>query len=263
MAAGWERRRAEMDEATAPVRERLVRGLAPQPGDTVLELAAGPGDTGHEVAALVGEEGRLISTDFSPEMVEVARRRGAELGLRNVEYRAMDAEHLELGDDSVDGVICRFGFMLMADPAAALAETRRVLRRAGRLVLAVWRGPEQNPWASLAGRVLVGRGHMSPPDPGAPGIFSMATDDRVASLLEAAGFEHVHIEDVPILLVYRNIEDYVSFASDTGGSFATAFRESSEKERAAMTREIADAFTPFAVDRGYELPGIALVAVAS
>ena len=263
MASGWERRRADIDEAMAPVREWLVRELAPRPGDTVLELAAGPGDTGHAAAALIGDDGRLISTDFSAEMVEVARRRGAELGLRNVEYRAMDAESLELEDDSIDGVICRFGYMLMADPAAALAETRRVLRPGGRLVLAVWRGPEQNPWVSLPGRVLVARGHMAPAEPGAPGIFSMASDDRSLALLGDAGFEHVRIEEVPVRLVYRDIDDYVDFATDTGGSFATAFRGSSEDERAAMKHEIAEAFTPFEVGGGYELPGVALVAVAS
>jgi SAM-dependent methyltransferase len=263
MASGWERRRTDIDEATAPVREWLVRALAPQPGDTVLELAAGPGDTGHEVAALVGDGGCVISTDFSPEMVGVARRRGEEVGLRNVDYRTMDAERLELDDESVDGVICRFGFMLMADPAAALAETRRVLRSGGRLVLAVWRGSEQNPWVAIAGRELVERGHMAPPEPGSPGIFSMASDDRVRSLLEAAGFTQVRIEDIPVLLVYRGIDDYIAFASDTGGSFSAAFREASEEERAAMTRAIEERFRPFEVDGSYRLPGLALVAVAS
>jgi SAM-dependent methyltransferase len=263
MASGWERRRADIDEATAPVREWLVRELAPQPGDTVLELAAGPGDTGHAVAAFLGDDGRLISTDFSSEMVEVARRRGSELGIRNADYRQMDAERLELEDDSVDGVVCRFGFMLMADPVAALAETRRVLRPGGRLALAVWRGPEQNPWVSIAGRVLVERGHMAPPEPGLPGIFSMATDDRVESLLDAAGFERVRIEDVPVLFVFRGIDDYVDHASDTGGSFSAAFRDAPPEERAAIRRDVEERFTPFAVAGGYELPGVVLAAVAS
>ena len=61
--------------------EWMIRELAPRPGDTVLELAAGVGDTGFDAAAIVGEHGRLISTDFSPAMVEAARRRGAERGL--------------------------------------------------------------------------------------------------------------------------------------------------------------------------------------
>jgi ubiquinone/menaquinone biosynthesis C-methylase UbiE len=263
MAPGWERRRASIDEMSRPVREWLIRELAPQPGETILELAAGPGDTGFAAAALIGGEGRLISTDFSPEMLEVARRRGAELGRGNVEFRVQDAERLELDDDSVDGVICRWALMLMTDPAAALAETRRVLRPGGRLVLAVWRGPEKNPWVSLAGRVLVGRGHMPPPDPEAPSMFGLASDERVRSLLAAAGFTDMRIEDVPVLFVASDIDDYVAVTRDTGGSFATAFGEASEEEQAAITREIAEAFAPFAVDGGYELPGLTLVAVAS
>ena len=51
-------------------------------------------------------------------MLDAARRRGAELGLANVEYRIIDAERIELDDDSVDGVLCRFGYMLLPDPAS-------------------------------------------------------------------------------------------------------------------------------------------------
>jgi ubiquinone/menaquinone biosynthesis C-methylase UbiE len=140
----------QLKEATTPVREWLVSGLAPKPRDTILELGAGPGDTGFAAAAIVGERGRLISTDFSPDMVDVARRRGAELGLHNVDYRVMDAERIELDSGSVDGVLCQNGYMLMPDPAAALSETRRVLRAGGRVALSVWGGPEDNPWASGA-----------------------------------------------------------------------------------------------------------------
>jgi SAM-dependent methyltransferase len=263
MAAGWERRRASIESGSAPVAEWLIRELAPQPGDTILELAAGPGDTGFAAAALIGDEGRLISSDFSPEMVEVGRRRAAELKLTNVEHRRMDAEHLELEDDSVDGVICRFAYMLMADLAAALAETRRVLRPGGRLVLAVWRAPERNPWVAIAGRVLGGRGLVPPPEPEAPGMFTMASDERTHSLLRVAGFAEVRMDDVPIVFVAADVDDYVSSARETGGMFARAWADASEEERAAITEELAQAFVPFEVDGGYELPGLALVAVAS
>ena len=62
---------------------------------------------------------------------------------------------MDLADDSVDGVICRWGYMLMADPAAALAETNRVLKPGGRLAFAVWGTPDKNMWAAIAGMVLV------------------------------------------------------------------------------------------------------------
>jgi ubiquinone/menaquinone biosynthesis C-methylase UbiE len=71
-------------------------------------------------------------------MVAAARRESERLGLANVEHREMDAERMDLDDDSVDGVLCRWGYMLMSDPATALAETRRVLRDGGRLSLSVW-----------------------------------------------------------------------------------------------------------------------------
>ena len=262
MAAGWERRRSEIDEVAAPVREWLVRELAPQPGETILELAAGPGDTGLAAAAHLGEDGRLLSTDFSSEMTEVARRRGDELGLRNVEYRTVDAEHLDLEDDSVDGVICRFGFMLMADPAAALAETRRVLRPSGRLVFATWRGPEHNPWVSIGGRILVARGLMPPNEPGAPGMFTFAEDERVESMLRAAAFTDLRIESVPVRLVHRDVDEYVASAVDTGGAFSRAFTHASPDEQAAITQELAKAFAPYVHDGEYALPGLALVAIA-
>ena len=262
MAEGWERRRADMDTVTEPIRDWLVRELAPKPGETILELAAGPGDTGFAAAALLGNEGQLISTDFSSEMTEVARRRGRELGLTNVEYRTMDAEHLELEDDSVDGVICRFGFMLMSDTEAALAETRRVLRPGGRLVLATWRGPERNPWVAIGGRILTARGFMPPNEPGAPGMFTMSDDGRVESLLAAAGFTDVLIDDVPVRMPYGDVDEYVTATRDTGGAFARAFNEASEEEQRAITQELAEAFTPFEVDGGLALPGLALVALA-
>jgi hypothetical protein len=138
-----------------------------------------------------------------------------------------------------------------------------VLRPDGRVVLAVWRGPEQNPWVAIAGRVLVGRGLVPPPDPEAPSMFALASDDRLRSLLAAAGFTDVRIEDVPIVLVSGDVDEYVATARDTGGGFAKGWAEASEEVRDAMKEQLAVAFHPFKGDGGYELPGLALVAVAS
>ena len=141
-------------------------------------------------------------------MVDVARRRGAELGLGNVDYRLMDAERIELDADSVDGVLCRFGYMLMPDPAAALAEARRVLRPGGRLALAVWGAPERNPWVTLGLGQLVERGHLPAPDPCAPSAFALASAQRTRALLEAAGFTSVRTEEIPVRFTFRDLDEY-------------------------------------------------------
>jgi len=263
MASGWERRREEIERVTLPVSEWMVQALDPQPGDTVLELAAGPGGTGFAAAAILGEQGRLISSDFSSEMVEVARRRAAELGLANVEHRVIDAEQIVLETDSVDGVLCRFGFMLMPDPGAALAETRRVLRPGGRLALAVWSTAADNPWVAIAGRILAERGLSPPPEPGAPGMFVLADEGRLRELLGGAGFGDQHIERVSVLFEFDDVNDYIVRTTDLGGMFSRIWGDASEEDRNAITVRLAEAFAPFAVDGGYELPGVAVVAAAS
>jgi SAM-dependent methyltransferase len=196
-------------------------------------------------------------------MLDAARRRGAELGLANVDYRVMDAERIELVDDSVDGVLCRFGYMLMPDPAAALAETRRVLRQGGRLTLAVWGAPERNPFFGIIAISLIQRGHIDPPEPPpAPGIFSMAGAGRIEALLRGAGFDDVRSEEVPGRFVLPNVDEYLSVIADTAGPIALALRGLSESDLAAVRADVEDAFGGFATRDGYELPCLALCAVA-
>jgi SAM-dependent methyltransferase len=263
MATGWERAREEREKIAGPVTDWLVRELAPGPGDTVLELASGQGDVGFEIAPILGESGRLISSDFSPAMAGIARRRGAELGLTNVEHRILDAERIELPDDSVDGVLCRWGYMLMPDPAAALAETRRVLRSGGRLACSVWSSADRNPWISVAARIVVAHGHMPPPEPGEPGMFVLGDEALLGRLVENAGFANVRLEDVPVHNDYSSVDEYVRRSTEMGGMFARAWAEAPAAEQERMKDEFREAFAPFAVDGGYELPGVSLCVVAS
>ena len=262
IAPTWERRRADIEKVAAPVRRWMLRELSPRAGDTVLELAAGVGDTGFDAADVVGEQGRLISSDFSPAMVDAARRRGAERGLRNVGYRVMDAEQIDLDAESVDGVLCRFGYMLMPDPAKALAETCRVLRPGGRIALAVWGAMERNPFFTIVAITLVQHGHIPMPEPSGPPVFSMASPERTTALLEGAGFSSVRTEEVPVRFEVPDVDEYLSLNSDTSGPLGLALRDLSETEREAVKAAVEHPLARFTAERGYELPGVALCAVA-
>jgi len=188
-AAGWERRREVFQRASEPVSMWLVEHARLQPGDRVLELAAGPGDTGLLAAEVVRPGGgTVLLTDTSEAMVAAARRRAEALGARNVEARTMDAEFIDLDTASLDAVLCRWGYMLLADPVAALKETRRVLRPGGRVALAAWTAADDNPWLTTIPRALVELGLAEPPAPGEPGPTAFAEPGRIAALLEQAGF---------------------------------------------------------------------------
>jgi len=263
MAGGWEMAVERIEASATPVREWLLRELAPRRGDVVLELAAGPGETGFAAAAAVGEQGHVISSDRSPAMVEVGRRRAEQLGLRNVEHLVLDAEDLDLRDALVDGAICRFGYMLMVDPGQALNETRRVLRPGGRLVFAVWREAERNPWVAVPGEMFVRRGVVPPPEPEAPGMFTLASDERIQELLGDAGFTTWKIEDVSVRFVAADLDEYIAGAREMGGAFAQAWDTATEDEREQMTAELAAAFARHRVEGRLELPGLAACVVAT
>ena len=87
----------------------------------------------------------------------------------------MQAEWIDLPTASVDGVICRFGYMLLLDPEAALRETRRVLKPGGRVALAVWDDLERNPWMKVLREALVARGLAPVAVPDGPGPFSLGS----------------------------------------------------------------------------------------
>jgi ubiquinone/menaquinone biosynthesis C-methylase UbiE len=263
MAAGWDRRRQWMWDVSHAVGEQMVAKLDPQPGQTVLELAAGTGETGFAAAERLGDDGLLISTDFSAPMVEAARRRAEELGLSNVEFQVMDAERMTLDDDSVDGVLCRWGYMLMADPKAALAETRRVLRAGDRLCLSVWGPAEDNEWAALSRSALAEAGHIPPPKPGDPGVFSMSSEERIRELVTGAGFGTVEIEPVGVEYRFEDFDSYWRFLHDLAGAVALVLERLRADELAQVRAMMEEKAQPFRSNGGYAMPGVALNAVAS
>jgi ubiquinone/menaquinone biosynthesis C-methylase UbiE len=258
MAQGWDENREYMWETSKPVGMWMVEKLEPKDGQILLELAAGMGDTGFVAAKLVGPTGRLISTDFAPTMVKRARGWAAELGITNAEFRVLNAENMDLESDSVDGVLCRWGYMLMSDPAAALRETRRVLRSGGRLSFSVFAGPEQNPWAVLPAKALIDEDLMKAPAPGSPGILALGSKERLKTLVEDAGFSECIIEEVPITWRYKNFEEYWQFLTQVAGAIA-ALIEALPLEKQSTAREaIRNSISGFESVSEIALPGITL-----
>jgi ubiquinone/menaquinone biosynthesis C-methylase UbiE len=262
MAQGWDVNREYLWETSKPVADWMVEKLSPSAGHTLLELAAGVGDTGFVAAELVGDEGRLISTDFSPAMVEGAQRRADELGITNAEFNVMDAENMDLENESVDGVLCRWGYMLMSDPSKALKETRRVLKSGGRLSFSVFAGPEENPWAALPARTLIEGGFMEAPVPGSPGILALGDRERLANLLAETGFSEHIIEAVPITWRYRDFEGYWRFLTEVAGAIATLIESLPQAEQVAAREAMQSAVSDFQTGSEIALPGVTLNVLA-
>jgi len=263
LAAAWEQHRDRLFETQRAVSEWLVDQVDPQPGQTVLELASGPGETGFLAAERVRPGGRVISTDLGEGMVGAARRGAEARGLDNVECRVMDAQQIDLPDASVDGVLCRFGVMLMPEPARALAGARRVLRDGGRLAFAVWGPPDRNPWLTTIVGAVLQQGHQPPGDAFGPGgVFSLSDPDRNRELVGAAGFSDVRVQEIPGLVRYDSLDDYWDVQSQVAGALAMLVSSLADGEIAAIRSTLESMAAPFASSGGYAFPSVAVVVSA-
>ena len=111
-------------------------------GERVLDVAAGSGDLALEFAKRAGPAGEVWLTDINRAMLERGRDRLLDRGLTLPAVQC-DAQALPFPSDYFDCVSVAFGLRNMTDKDAALAEMRRVLKPAGRLLVLefsrIWR----------------------------------------------------------------------------------------------------------------------------
>ncbi|MEA2135100.1 MAG: hypothetical protein QOC68_3009 [Solirubrobacteraceae bacterium] len=263
-ARGWSAQAERLAAATMPVSVWMVDALGLQPGHEVLELAAGTGEVGFLAAEQIAPGGTLSSSDFVPEMITAAQARAERLGITNVRFRQIDAESIDQPAASLDGVLCRWGYMLMADGEAALRETRRILRPGARVALAAWTSPTENPWASIPMRELVERGHVEPPDPDAPGQFGWARTGIIADRLEGAGFGEHEVDTVDFAMTYDSFDDWIATSRDLGSRLRDTFDDLDPAERDDVLAAVREQALPFAEEDGsLVLPARTWVAWAS
>lgn len=245
VAPDWGELIDRIDRQLKAAADWMIEAVARRPGDRVLELAGGPGTLSIEAARRVAPDGTVLHSDFSEAMVGVARERFRAEGIEQIEARVIDAENIDLPDDSVDVVLCRMGYMLMADPEAALRETARVLAPGGRLGLSVWTDAASNPWVGLPMQAIASELNAPPPPPDAPGMFALGDPGHLERLLDDAGLDEIRTEVLDDSVEFDSPAQFIEGTRRLAGPLRVLFANLDEPARGAIERRILEVLKPF------------------
>jgi len=244
-ADGWKRHWGIWEHAAQHLNEHLVELARIRPGHRVLDVATGLGEPAFTAARRVGPNGSVVATDLSPAMLSLAREEAVRLGLRNVEFREMDAEEPDLPAQTFDAALCRWTLMFLPHLITALNRLRELLVPDGRFAAAVWGSPERVPFTSVPMGVIRRVLNLAPPPAGTPGTFSLANEHVLERSFTQAGFSEVAIERQALTFEYPSIEDFIEERPATSASIRMMLAEASAVQRETIWQMVARAIAEY------------------
>ncbi len=259
MAARWREYDERLRRNGAATTGRLLELAGIQPGHRVLDIASGTGEPGLPAAQIAGPSGFVLLTDQSPEMLAVARDKASAQGLHNVDFRVSDAEQLQLDPESFDAALCRGALMLMPDPVSCLRLVCESLKPGGRIAVLVVGRPEANPYFTIPYTVLHNYVSLPRYDPTAPGIFTLASPDRLRSVLTQAGFRELLIEQVEDTSQFESGREYWQYMREVA-MVAALLAQISADQHEKIGEEIAANAAGGDADDQVELRGESILA---
>jgi len=193
---------------------RLVT-LAQIPGGAkVLDVATGRGAVLFSAADVVGPQGFVVGIDLSEMMIQENWEEIKRLGLQNVKAHRMDAEYLELPDESFDCVLCSFAIFFFPQLDRALSEMRRVLKPNGQIAVTTWASTRDEQWKwfeELTETYLPSESEpeqTSDPQSTSKPIFN--TPEGLEAILASAGFVNIRVVSESREFIYADEEEWWS-----------------------------------------------------
>ena len=242
---GWKKWDKLTMDFLQPHGEEIIRFINPGGSDHVLDVAAGTGEPGLTIATML-TDGKVIVSDLSEGMLQVASEKAAERGIKNLETKVVDACEIPFADNTFDAISCRLGFMFFPDMLLAAKEMTRVLKSGGRIAITVWGSPEKNFWITCIMQNIKNYIEMPPPPEGAPGMFRCAKAGIVSELFKQAGLKNISEKEIIGKMNCHNAEEYWDFMTDIAAPFVEALShtdgETKEKIRVGVVNSMNEKY---------------------
>ena len=253
----WVRFQCDLDLLLRDVTDLLLGACAPRDGEAILDVGCGAGASSLALARAVAPSGGVQGIDISAPLLERARERAGEQGLRNASFLQADAQHHPLGPGRFDLAASRFGVMFFSDPVAAFRNLAACLRPGGRIAFVAWDALDRNPWFAWPQRIALDRlGERPPPPSDAPGPMAFRDIGRVVAILRAAGLTACRGRSVAVDLHHPDGAKAVVRLAPHIGPLARILREgeATEEDRSATLDAIAAEFGRLDGPGGIRIP---------
>jgi SAM-dependent methyltransferase len=242
----WSVRASDYAEVQEPTFLPLYESVLARPevagASVLLDVGCGPGLA---VQTLAKKIGRVAGVDAAAPFIAIARKR-----VPRGDFRVSEMEELPHADGSFEVVTGFNAFQYAAKPVNALREARRVTKRGGLIVIAVWGLPEV---CQAAGHLKALGTLMPPPPPGAPGPFALSDETKLRAFASEAGLTPVTVVDVACPWIYPSLETALKGMLSAGPA-ERAIRASSTKQ---ARDAIADSVAPYrTASGGYHLNNV-------
>jgi SAM-dependent methyltransferase len=205
-------------------------------GARVLDLCCGQGNV---TEALIAAGLDTVGADFSPKMLDYARRR-----VPDGNFVEADAQNLVFDDAEFDTVVCNFGLIHVPDQPRALAEIRRVLKPGGSFVMTAWCGPDVSPTFRIFYSSVQEHGDPGVAMPEAPNFHQFANEAAAGTLLGDAHLAMQSHETVDCYFDLAKPEDLAEIfqkGAPRGGYLLTRQPEENRTAiKAAVTEKVRE-----------------------
>jgi SAM-dependent methyltransferase len=219
----------------APLAERLLDLVSPQPGERALDLACGTGAVTRRLVERTAPGGQVTGLDPSAPMLAVARGKAPA-----ATFVEGDAQRLPFGDGSFDAATCQQGLQFVPEPVLALRELRRVLRSGGRAGIALWADIETHPgFARLRDALERRLGPQAAQVLDLP--YGLPDPAVVCGLARDGGFEDVRVEVDDAVVEWASIDEFVRRYGQ-GSMLSEVFAAAPADALQAVVDDVATAF---------------------
>lgn len=206
----------------------ILDAVALPPGGALLDVGCGTG----VFSELASQRGlNVTGIDASEIFIERAKWRvGAAT------FVSGEMEELPFEDETFDATVGCNSFQYAASPIEAIREARRVLKKGGQLVMAVWGPPER---CEAASHIKALGTLLPPPPPGAPGPFALSNTEALQNLLHEAGLQPLGVREVDVAFHYSDEEQALRGLMSAGPAMRARSLAGDDETREALRRAIA------------------------